>query len=324
MLITLADIQAAAGRIQGRVLRTPVRRSDWLSDISGADVHLKLEVVQPTSSYKIRGAFNAALRVRERAGAGEPPRLVTASAGNHGRALAWAARALQLPLTVFIPADAPRAKVDAIRAAGAELRDCADYDEAERQAKAHARGGGGIFVSPYAHPDVIAGAGTIGLELFEDLRSIDTVVVPVGGGGLISGIGIAVKALSPATRLVGVEVAASCPFTKSLAAGHLVTIAVGRSIADGLTGNLDPDTITLDIVRDLADQIVVVDEPLLLRGLAGTVSHEHLLVEGAAAVGPAALIGGQIELNGNVVVVLTGANIDGDRLAEILTGSAIG
>jgi threonine dehydratase len=316
--IVLADIRAAAGRIQGRVLRTPVRRSDWLSDISGADVHLKLEVVQPTSSYKIRGAFNAALRVRERAGAGEPPRLVTASAGNHGRALAWAARALQLPLTVFIAADAPRAKVDAIRAAGAELRECVDYDEAERQAKEHARESGGLYVSPYAHPDVIAGAGTIGLELFEDLRSIDTVVVPVGGGGLISGIGLAVKALSPATRLVGVEVAASCPFTKSLAAGHLVTIAVGRSIADGLTGNLDPDTITLDIVRELVDQIVVVDEPLLLRGLAGTLSHEHVLVEGAAAAGPAAVIGGQIQLKGTVAVILTGANIDTGRLVELL------
>ena len=323
MLITLADIRAAAGRIQGRVLRTPLRRSEWLSDITGADVYLKLEVVQPTSSYKIRGAFNAALRVRERAGSDGPPRLVTASAGNHGRALAFAARALRLPLTVFIAADAPRAKVDAIRAAGAELRECADYDEAERQAKEYAAGGGGLFVSPYAHPDVIAGAGTIGLELFEDLRSIDTVVVPVGGGGLISGIGIAVKERSPATRVVGVEVAASCPFTKSLAAGHLVTIEVGRSLADGLTGNLDPDTITLDIVRELVDQIVVVDEAPLRGALAGTVSHEHVLVEGAAATGPAAVIGGQIALKGNVVVVLTGANIDGDRLAQILTDSAV-
>ena len=106
-----------------------------------------------------------------------------------------------------------------------------------------------VYISPYSHPDVIAGAGTIGLELLEDLPSIDTVVVPVGGGGLISGIGIAVKALSPSTRVIGVEVAASCPFTKSLAAGRLVTIDVGPSLADGLTGNLDPDTITFDIVR---------------------------------------------------------------------------
>lgn len=320
MAIILGDIRAAAARLDldGRVLRTPLRRSEWLSAASGADVHLKLEVVQPTSSFKIRGAFNAALRVRELAGAGEAPRLVTASAGNHGRGLALAARALDLRLTVFIPADAPRAKVDAIRAAGAELRECAGYDEAERLAKAHAAGGGGLWISPYSHPDVIAGAGTIALELLEDLPSIDTVIVPVGGGGLISGIGIAVKALSPSTRVIGVEVAASTPFTKSLAAGRLVTIDVGLSLADGLTGNLDPDTITLDIVRAVVDQIVVVDEPLLRRALAGVVTREHLVIEGAAAAGPAAVLAGQFDLKGNVAVILTGANIDRDRLMEVL------
>lgn len=318
MSIALAHIRAAAARIHGRVLRAPVRRSEWLSGVSGADVHLKLEVVQPTSSYKVRGAFNAALRVRERGGAGKVPKLVTASAGNHGRALAYAARVLGLPLTVFIAADAPRAKVDAIRAAGAELRECSNYDEAERQAKAHAAGGGGLFISPYSHPDVIAGAGTIGLELVEDLPSIDTVIVPVGGGGLISGVGIAVKALSPSARVIGVEVSASCPFTKSLAAGHLVTIEVGPSLADGLTGNLDPDTITLDIVRDVVDEIVVVDETVLRRALAGAVTKEHVLIEGAAAAGPAAILAGQIDLKGTVAVILTGANIDRDRLVDVL------
>jgi threonine dehydratase len=316
--ITVGDIRDAAARIKDRVLRTPLRRSDWLSAASGADVHLKLEAIQPTSSYKIRGAFNAALRVRESAGTGEPPRLVTASAGNHGRGLARAAHALGLQLTVFIPADAPRAKMDAIRAAGAELRECADYDETERQAKAHAAGGGGLWISPYSHPDVIAGAGTIALELLEDLPSIDTVVVPLGGGGLLSGIGIAMKALSPSTRVIGVEVAASCPFTRSLAAGRLVTIDVGPSLADGLTGNLDPDTITLDIVRAVVDRIVVVDEPLLRRALAGVVTHEHLVIEGAAAAGPAAVLDGRIELEGNVAVILTGANIDSERLTDVL------
>jgi threonine dehydratase len=316
--IALADIRAAAGRIRDRVLRTPLRRSEWLSSGGGAAVHLKLEIVQPTSSYKIRGAFNAALRVRETSGDRERPRLVTASAGNHGRALASAARALGLPLTVFIAAGAPRAKADAIRAAGAELRECPDYDEAERQAKEHAATGAGMFISPYSHPDVIAGAGTIGLELLEDLPSIDAVVVPVGGGGLIGGIGIAVKALSPATRVIGVEVSASCPFTRSLAAGRLVTIDVGPSLADGLTGNLDPDTITLDIVRNVVDEIVVVDEPLLRRALGGVVTNEHLMIEGAAAAGPAALLGGRIDLWGNVAVILTGANIDAGKLIEVL------
>jgi len=315
MAARLDDVRRAAERIRGRVLRTPLRRSEWLST-EQRSVHLKLEAIQPTCSYKIRGAFNAALSLRERE-AGHP-RLVTASAGNHGRALAFAARALELPLTVFIAADAPRAKIDAIRAAGAELRECRDYDAAEREAKRHAASGAGLFISPYSHPDVIAGAGTVGLELLEDLPSLDAVVVPVGGGGLISGIGRVVKALSPSTRVIGVEVAASCPFTRSLEAGRLVTIDVRPSLADGLTGNLDPDTITLDIVREVADEIVVVDEVELRRALAGVVTHEHLIVEGAAATGPAALVAGTIHADGNVAIILSGANIDTERLIDVL------
>jgi len=315
MGVSLDDLRRAAARIHGRVLRTPLRRSEWLST-ADRRVHLKLEAIQPTCSYKIRGAFNAALALREH-DAGRP-RLVTASAGNHGRAMAFAARELDLPLTVFIAADAPRAKSDAIRDAGAELRECRDYDEAEREAKRHAATGAGLFISPYSHPDVIAGAGTVGLELLEDLPSIDAVVVPIGGGGLISGIGIALKALSPATRIIGVEVAASCPFTRSLEAGRLVTIDVKPSLADGLTGNLDPDTITLDIVREVVDEIVVVDEDELRRALAGMVTHEHLIVEGAAAAGAAALLAGKIRVEGNVAVILSGANIDSDRLVDVL------
>jgi threonine dehydratase len=315
-VIQIGDIRGAAVRLAPHVLRTAARRSEWLSR-PGANVYLKLEVVQPTSSYKIRGAFNAALQVQRQ-------RLVTASAGNHGRALAYAARALNLPLTVFIAAAAPAAKIEPIRAAGADVRPCRDYDEAERAAKDSAARGEGLFISPYSHPYVIAGAGTIGLELLEDLGRLDSLVVPVGGGGLISGVAIAIKALSPATRVIGVEVAASCPFTRSLAAGRLVAIDVQPSLADGLTGNLDPDTITLDIVREIVDEIVVVDETELRRALAGTVEHEHLVIEGAAAAGPAALLSGKIEPKGNVAVVLTGANIDTLRLIGVLRPSAFG
>ncbi len=295
-----------------------MRRSDWLSHASGGDVHLKLEVVQPTGSYKIRGAFNAALRVVETAGGSAPP-LVTASAGNHGRALAYAARALGLRLTVFIAEDAPRAKVDAIRDAGAELRPCRDYDEAEARAKAYAGAGHGLFISPYSHRDVIAGAGTIALELLEELDELRTVVVPVGGGGLISGIAIAIKAQSPSTRVVGVEAAASCPFTRSLAAGRVVRIDVRPTLADGLAGNLDPDTMTFDIVRSAVDEIVVVDEAALRAAVAGTVRHEHVIVEGAAAAGPAAIVSGKIDVQGKrTAAILSGANIDTEKLVGIL------
>jgi threonine dehydratase len=313
--ITLEDIARARGRIGSAAFETPLRVSEWLSTPE-ATVFLKLEVVQPTCAYKIRGAFNAARRLRD--ASDSPPLLVTASAGNHGRALAYASSRLNLPVVVFIAKDAPRAKADAIRAAGAELRECRNYDEAEREAKAYAADGRGVYVSPYSHPDVIAGAGTIALEILESLPRLDAVIVPIGGGGLISGIGIATKALSPKTRVIGVEVAASCPFTKSLAAGHLVTIDVQPSLADGLTGNLDPDTITLEIVRNVVDEIVVVGEPMLRRALAEVVAHEHLVIEGAAAAGPAAILSGQIKVRGNVAVVLTGANIDSSTLTDIL------
>jgi threonine dehydratase len=315
---TADDVLAAAARIRESVFHTPLRHSDWLSSIAGTQVRLKLEVVQPTGSYKIRGALNAVRRLRENF-PGDMPRLVTASAGNHGRALAEAARMFDARVTVFVPADAPRAKVEAIRAAGAELREWRDYDEAEREAKAFARSGGGLYISPYSNADVIAGAGTVGLELIASGWPFDTVVVPIGGGGLISGIAIAVKHARRSIRVVGVEVAASCPFTKSLQAGRLVTIDVGASLADGLTGNLDPDTITLDIVRELVDEIVVVDEPLLRDALKGIVGHEHLVIEGAAAAGPAAILGGRIQAKGGVAVVLTGANIDTKTLLEVLS-----
>jgi threonine dehydratase len=313
--IRIDDVYAAAERIAPLTFRTPLRLSEWLSG-PDANVSLKLETVQPTCSYKIRGAFNAVQRLSDEGAA--DLRLVTASAGNHGRALAYAAGMFDLPLVVFIARDAPRAKIDAIARSGAELRPCADYDEAEREAKAFAEQSGGVYVSPYSHPDVIAGAGTIGLELFAQEPNLDAVIVPIGGGGLISGIGIALKALSPKTRVIGVEAAASCPFTTSLAAGRLVTIDVGPSLADGLTGNLDPDTITLDIVRDVVDEIVVVEEDELRGALAGVVTHEHVVIEGAAAAGPAALLSGKIHARGNVAVILSGANVDWQRLIDVL------
>jgi threonine dehydratase len=166
---------------------------------------------------------------------------------------------------------------------------------------------------------VIAGAGTIGLEMLDAQPLLDAVVVPIGGGGLVSGIGLAVKAVRPDVRVIGVEVAASCPFTRSLEAGRLVTIDVQPSLADGLTGNLDPETITLDIVREVVDEIVVVSEDDLRRALAGVVVHEHLVIEGAAAAGPAALLSEKVQAKGNVAVILSGANIDRERLIDVMS-----
>jgi threonine dehydratase len=278
-------------------------------------VFLKLETLQPTFSYKIRGALNAVLRLAEDKGAAAP--LVTASAGNHGRALAHAAREAGLRLTVYVPEMAPRIKLDAIRQAGAELRPCRDYDEAERRAKEHGATGDALFISPYSHPDVIAGAGTIALEIIDEQADVDTFIVPIGGGGLISGVGVAVE--TTGAMVVGVEAAASNPFTRSLSAGRIVEIDVGPTLADGLAGNMDPETITFDLVRRYVRRIVVVSEDELAAAIGAIVREERLVAEGAAATGVAAVLSGNLDLRGRrVAVILSGANIDPDTLRTLL------
>jgi threonine dehydratase len=291
------------------VLRTPLRRSSWLSQACGGDVFLKLESLQPTFSYKIRGATNAVMRLREQHG-GKPPQLVTASAGNHGRAMAEAAKQAAMPLRVYVPEHAPRTKLEAIRAMGADLRPCRDYDEAERSAKDDARTSGATYISPYSHPDVIAGAGTIALEILDEQPDA-TIVVPIGGGGLISGIAIAAAAQRAPSGVCGVEVEASSPFTQGRAAGRIVIIAVGPTLADGLAGNLDPDTVTFDIVQTLVPEIAVVGESELESAMTGLFVNEKLIVEGAGATGVAALLARKIAMTEKpIAVVVSGANVD--------------
>ncbi len=300
------------------MIRTPLRRSEWLSTACAGNVFLKLETLQPTFSFKIRGALNAVLALVDRHGL-HPPPLVTASAGNHGQALAFAARAAGLRLTVYAPEAAPRAKKEAIRRMGAELIGCADYDEAESRAKQHGATGAALFISPYSDPDVIAGAGTIGLELLEQHPRLDAIVVPVGGGGLVSGIAIAVKGSQSKTEVVGVEVEASCPFRQGLAAGQIVSIDVGTTLADGLSGNLDPDTITFDIVRTHVDRLSLVSETQLRDAVAGVFKEERLIAEGAGAAGVAAVAGHAVELKGRqTAVILSGANIDAEVLTSLI------
>ncbi|CAN5741168.1 hydroxyectoine utilization dehydratase EutB [soil metagenome] len=312
----LNDIKAAAARIRGRVLRTPLRYSRWLSSASGGDVFLKIETIQPTYSYKIRGATNAVMKLVEGTATGEARPIVTASAGNHGRAMAHAAGAAGLKLTVYVAETAPQSKIEAMREAGAELKLCADYDEAERRAKKHAATGAAIYISPYAHRDVIAGAGTVGLEILEEDPAIDTIVAAIGGGGLISGVAAAAQGQA---RTIGAEVAASTPFTRSLAAGRIVTIEVGDTIADGLSGNLDPDSPTFDLVRSLVDRVVVVEEQEVIAAMRGTVLAERLIIEGATGVAVAAVQTGRVDLRGRrVAVVISGANIDSATLKAIL------
>lgn len=309
------------------MIRTPLRQSPWLSQAAAADVYVKIETLQPTFSYKIRGAWNTVLK-RVEEGQDDRP-LVTASAGNHGRALAHAARFAGIRLTVYVPETAPRTKIDAIAALGAELRFCRDYDEAEVRAKQHGAAGGAVFISPYSHPDVIAGAGTVGLEILEDQPDIDTIIVPIGGGGLVSGIAMAAAGADTSrnatavgsdarTRVVGVEVEASSALSQSIAAGRIVPVEVGPTIADGLGGNLDPDSITFDIIRRLVSRIVLVSEARLKEAVAGIAREERLIVEGAGAAATAAVLDGQAAGAQRIAVILSGANIDIEKLKGLL------
>lgn len=317
-IVSIISVLEARRRIAAYVRRTPFVRSAWLSGATGAAVWLKLETQQRSNAFKARGAFNAALRLAE---AGERPTLVTASAGNHGRALAEAAAVTRMACVVFTPADAPQSKLEAIRAAGARLEaSFPNYDAAEAAAKEHAASTGGCYVSPYNHADVIAGGGTLALEMLEEQPRLDVVVVPMGGGGLISGIGVALSQIAPACRLVGVEAEASAAFATARQHGRITTIDPQPTLADGLGGNLEPGAATFEYVERHVQDIVSVDEASIVAAVGDLAGHDHQIAEGAAAVGPAALVSGRIGgVAGQTVgIVLTGANIDRDRLKACL------
>jgi len=316
--VTLADVFAARRRIAAHVRRTPLVVSGWLTRTAGSAVSLKLETLQVTHSFKARGALNAATRLLEQAGGDAT--IVTASAGNHGKAIAWAAERLGLRAIVFTPRDAPRTKLEAIRRHGADLRAEADsYEDAERRAQEWAGRTGETFISPYDHPDVIAGAGTVAIELMEDDPHLEIVLVPLGGGGLVSGIAAAMQGLAPAASVIGVEAEASTPFTAARAAGSIVSVEVGTTIADGLGGNVDPRTITWPFIRDLVREVAVVPEPVLRRSVRDLAAEEHLVAEGAGIAAAAAVAGGAVTLDGRrAAAILTGANIDVSRLAALL------
>jgi threonine dehydratase len=315
---TIEDVRSAAQRIRGAAWRTPLVKSDWLSDLANADVWLKLEIVQTTGSFKIRGARNAIARV-----AVERPhvrKILTASAGNHGRAVALAASRASLTARVYVPATAPAAKKGAIARLGAEIVEMPTYDEAEAAARGEAGRGDTAFISAYNHPDVIAGAGTVALEMFEDQPDLDAIVAPIGGGGLISGTAIVARARGKDTIVVGAEVEASPVFTTALAANRITVVDVGPTLADGLAGNMEPDSRTFEFVRALVDRVVVVGESALEQAMRELVGREQLVVEGAGATGVAAVLQNDlIDLrNRRVGVILSGRNVDAHVVARLL------
>jgi threonine dehydratase len=295
--------------------------SAWLSALAGADVRLKLESLQITNSFKLRGAVNATAAFLERhgAGPGTAKQIVTASAGNHGRAMAFAAERCGLRLVVFTPQSAPRAKLDYIARHGADLRAAPTYEDAERMAKAFAAKTGATFISPYSHPDVIAGAATVAVEILEDWPDVDTMLVAIGGGGLVSGIAIAAGALAEGrVDIVGAECDASPAFHEGLKAGRIVEVEVHPTLADGLAGNMDPDTITFDLVKRLVNRTVLAPESAIADALRGLFEEERVIAEGAGATAVAALLAGLPLAGRNVAVVVSGANIDAELLSKVL------
>jgi threonine dehydratase len=315
--ITRADVERAAERIRPYVWPTPLVPSRWLSSISGADVRLKLEIVQATGSFKIRGAANALLRLRE----SEPDirRAVTASAGNHGQAMALAAARVGLALRVFVPETAPRAKLDAMRALGAELVLTSSYEAAEEGAYKDARENGVRYISPYSHADVIAGAGTVALSMFEDAPDLDAIIVPVGGGGLLAGSAVVARAVDHPVAVIGAEAEASPVFTTSLGAGEITVVDVSPTLADGLAGNLDPTSCTFEMVRDLVDRVALVAESSIELAMRELIRRERLIAEGAAATAVGAILQGGLDLAGRKVgVILSGRNVDAETLRRIL------
>jgi threonine dehydratase len=313
--VTIERIKEAAGRIAGVVRRTPVERSQWLAKELGRETWLKLECFQTTGSFKIRGAMAklSGLSEEEKARG-----ILTVSAGNHGLAVAHCAEVLSLDATIVVPESASRAKVASIRRYPVTLVERgANYDEAEAMARRMEREMGATFVSPYNDEDVIAGQGTIALEIMEDAPPVDAILAPIGGGGLIAGIAIAAKAINPRVKIYGVEPAASPTMRESLRAGRIVEIEEEETLADGLAGNIESGSMTFPIVRQLVDDIILVSEKSIADVIARVAREDHLIIEGSAAVSIAAL-GDPMLGRQRVAAVVTGRNISLDLFARVI------
>jgi threonine dehydratase len=299
----LPEIEQARERLGGVARVTPVFPSETLSRLAGRPVRLKAENLQRTGSFKIRGAYTKLASLEpERRAAG----VVAASAGNHGQAVAWAARQLGAPARIFMPQDSPMAKVDATRSYGAEVElSGLAFEETLEEALAYVEQTEGTFVHPYEDTHVIAGQGTIGLELAEQVEELETVVIPIGGGGLASGISLALRAIRPGLRLVGVQALACRPGGS------------GYTIADGIAVK-QPGELTMEILRETLDEIVAVDDEQIAEAIVLLVERTKLVVEGAGAVAVASILSGLAGGLGPVLALLSGGNIDASLMVQVM------
>ncbi|WP_049984308.1 threonine ammonia-lyase [Halorubrum sp. BV1] len=316
-MLTLSDVREARERVDGVARHTPLEQSRTFSEMSGADVHLKLENFQRTGAFKIRGAMNriATLSSEER-DAG----VVTASAGNHAQGVALAAERAGVDATVVMPKFAPVSKVKATRGYGASVRlEGVDYDEAQAYAHQLEREEGRTYVHAFDDPVVMAGQGTLGLEIVDDCPDLDTVVVPIGGGGLISGVAVAIKEQRPDVRVVGVQAEGAASAAKSLAAGEVVEIDSVDTIADGIATRAVGER-TLEVMAEYVDEVVTVDDREIALALTLLLERSKTLVEGAGAVALAAILSEAVEYadDETIVAALCGGNIDLNRLGTVI------
>lgn len=308
---TLAEYEQAAAALAGVVSETPLVETQYLSDVLGAPVLLKLENLQRTGSFKIRGSsyLMSRLTADERARG-----VVAASAGNHAQGVALAARELGIHATIFMPLGVPVPKLLATRGYGAEvILQGPTVEEPLRLAAEFARETGAVLVHPFDHRDIITGQGTLGLELFDECPDLDTVVLGIGGGGLIAGVAGAIKARAAAAgrtvRVIGVQAENSAAYPASLAAGTPTTVETRPTIADGIAV-ARPGDIPFEMIRDLVDEVVTVSEDDIARALLVLMERAKLVVEPAGAVGVAAILAGKISASGTTIAVISGGNID--------------
>lgn len=310
------DVEAAAVRLRPHLQPTPLQRSRALSELAGCEVHLKLETANPTRTFKVRGALNKILGLSpEERSAG----VITASAGNHGQGVAYGAQVVGVPASVYVPEAANPLKVDAMRRLGARVEVAgSNYQEAFDAALDQRSRSGATLVHAYDDPAVIAGQGTVGLELCQQLEGFDTVLVGVGGGGLAGGIATYLKARRPRVRVIGVEPQGADSMARSLAAGRIVRLERVQTIADGLAASA-PGELTFEIASRLLDGMIVVAETELVPAIRCYFEHEHLLSEPAGAAALAALLNHHRPSPGErVVLVLSGANVSEEVMLAAL------
>lgn len=313
----LRDLYKARASIAPLARRTPLMHSEPLSSRSGARVYLKLETAQETGAFKIRGAANKLLHLRD---AQKAAGVVTVSTGNHGRAVAHVARQLGVRATICITELVPPHKVDAMRALGAQIVVAgADQDAAERHAIHLAQSEGLTLISPFDDPHIIAGQGTIGLEILEDLPDCDTVIVPLSGGGLMAGIALALKSADPNVRVIGASMERGPAMYDSLQAGRPLPVVEEKTLADSLSGGIGLDNrYTFALCQRYVDDVVLLSEAEIADAMAFALHTHHLVVEGGGAVGMGALLSGKAtELGRHVAVVVSGGNVDIPLLMRI-------